>query len=410
MEPCLENRVFASWEHFLKKGKTYKKISEPVSPKPDEPAMIMFTSGTTSFPKGVVLSHRGLTHIITIFNLAYLQAMAANKEAQGAIPQAALLSVPLFHATGLYSLLLNGLATGRKSVIMKKWSAKLALEIVEKERITAFSGVPTMVLEMLSHPDRQKRDISSLKYVGSGGSSPPAGVAQDVKVKMNAIPTQGYGLTEMNCLATTIVDQDYLTHPTSCGKPVPGLVIKIWDEKKNEEVPRGQTGRIVIRGVTLMLEYYKDVEATKKAITKDGWFITGDYGYIDNDGFIYINGRSQDLIIRGGENISARTVEEAIYACFENVQECAVFSYPHPTLGEEVGVAIHMKDGFKPISLEEIREKCSARIAGFMLPTGMAIYEHVLPRGATEKTQKKDIQESLKQGKLNWVTLNKSKI
>ena len=155
-----------------------------------------------------------------------------------------------------------------------------------------------------------------------------------------------------------------------------------------------------------MLEYWKDKEATEKAITKDGWFISGDFGAVDEDGFLFISGRSQDLLIRGGENISARTVEEAIFSCFENIQECAVFGYPHPSLGDEVGVAILMKAGFQasPPSMEEIRQRLSAVIAQFMLPTGLAVFTKPLPRGATGKTVKKEIKEMLKNGKLeSWV-------
>jgi long-chain acyl-CoA synthetase len=324
-------------------------------------------------------------------------------------PLAMILSVPLFHATGLYTIFLAGLLMGRKMVIMKKWNTGLALALMEREKVTSFTGVPTMVLDLLSHPDREKRDLSSLKQMGSGGMAPPAGVAKSILSQFKSIPAQGYGLTEVNCICAIISAQDYLDHPTSTGKALPGITIQIWSEAQDLELPPGKTGRIVVRGPTIMLEYWKDIEATRKAITKDGWFITGDYGWMDQDGFLYVTGRSQDLIIRGGENISARTVEEAIYESCGSILECAVFGYPHPTLGEEVGVAITIKPGHTAPSLPEMREKLAPILAAYMIPTGLAIFDHEpLPRTATEKTLKRDIKQLLKEGKLNWTTLNKA--
>jgi len=378
----------------------------PTRQNPDEPGMIMYTSGTTNFPKGVVLTHRGICHTGNVYKKINDIFPA---DANGNQPTA-LLSVPLFHATGLYAIYMAGLLTGRKIVMMKKWNAAKALELVEREKVTQFLGVPTMVLDMLNHPDLNTRDISTLKAVASGGAAPPAGVAKSITEKMKALPAQGYGLTEVNCTATSISAQDYVERPGSCGKAVPGLSIQIWPDESEVELPRGEVGRVVMRGPTIMLEYLKDPEATKKAITASGWFITGDYGHMDKDGFLFLSGRSQDLIIRGGENISARAVEEVIFATFDDVHECAVFGYPHPTLGEEVGAAVFMKEGRKPLSLEEIRKGCKDQIAGFMLPTGLAIFDEPLPRGATGKTVKKDIKEMLKNGKLKWTNHTKAKL
>lgn len=337
--------------------------------------------------------------------------MMKSKQSKDIKQPAVLLCVPLFHATGLYAIMFNALLEGRKIVIMQKWNAETALRLVEREKVTHFTGVPTMVLEMLSSPNLKKYDVSSLKAVASGGAPPPAGVAKSVKEKLGAAPSQGYGLTEVNATATTIGAKEYLTRPSSCGRAVPGMEIQIWTENEDGvQMPLNEVGRIVIRGPGLMLEYWKDYEATNKAITKDGWFKSGDYGYMDKDGYLYISGRTQDLIIRGGENISARTVEECIFASFDSIQECAVFGYPHPTLGEEVGLAIHMKHGQNPPTLEEIRSKCASQIAQFMLPTGLTVFtKSPLPRGATGKTVKKDIKEMLKTGKLeNWTTVSKS--
>jgi len=398
--------TMAGW---MREARTKPATMRPETPiTPDEPAMIMYTSGTTSFPKGVVLTHRGVGHTCTMNDKVFAEAESKMKGP----PRAILLCVPLFHATGLYAVFFNALLAGRKVVIMRKWNAEKALELVEREKVTHFTGVPTMILEMLASPDLKKRDISTLKNIGSGGAPPPAGVAKSVSEKMKASPSQGFGLTEVNAVATMIGAKDYLKKPTSCGRAVPGVEIQIWSEEEDHvEVKRGEVGRIVIRGPNLMLEYWKDAEATSKCITKDGWFKCGDLGHMDEDGFLFISGRSQDLIIRGGENISARTVEEAVFANFETIQECAVFAYPHPTLGEEVGLAIYMKQGEQPPSLEEIRSRCSSSIAQFMLPTGLTVFKTKLPRGATGKTVKKDIKEMLKNNKLdNWTVHSKAKL
>lgn len=369
----------------------------------DDAAMIMYTSGTTSFPKGVVLTHRGIAHQLNVFNLS-------RKSAKSTLGEATLLPVPLFHATGLYSCLFNTLIFGRKLVLMGKWNVDHALELIEAERVTHLTAVPTMVLELMSQSRKTSRDISSLRQVGSGGSPPPAGVAQNIKRHFNgANPSQGYGLTEVNAVATTISSKDYLNRPTSCGKPVPGVQVEIWtEEEDNVQCAPGVVGRIVIRGANLMREYWNDLEATSKAITKDGFFKCGDLGYLDQDGFLYIAGRSQDLIIRGGENVSARTVEEAVYANLPDVQECAVFAVPHERLGEEVGLAVYMKPGCKAPNLAEVRLRCQQAIAGFMLPSALTVFPTELPKGATGKQVKRDIKDMLRNGKLaHWETLAK---
>ena len=254
---------FSDW---INHGKTVSG-SSPLVVHPDSRAMIMYTSGTTNFPKGVVLTHRGICHAISV--------LPKSKKSSTDSTKACLLTVPLFHATGLYGIFFTSLLLGRKIVILKKWNPEKALELIEKEKVTHFTGVPTMILDMLSSPELKKRNISSLKNVGSGGAPPPAGVAKSVKEKLKASPSQGYGLTEVNATATTISAAEYEKRPTSCGKPIPGVEIQIWDEEKDVPIPVGQVGRVLIRGPTVMLEYWKDYQATVNAITKDGWFKSG---------------------------------------------------------------------------------------------------------------------------------------
>jgi long-chain acyl-CoA synthetase len=370
-------------------------------PHVDSAACIMYTSGTTGHPKGVVLTHRAMCHTLNFYALA----SAASSRYEDVAQKVVLLSVPLFHATGLFAVLLSSFISGRRMVLMRKWQVDDALRLIDKEKVTQVTGVPTMLLELLNSPNLHKYDTSSLRAVGGGGAPMPAGLASSVtKTFKKSSPGQGYGLTETSAVSTMIGSTEYLAHPSSCGRALPGVEIEIWGENNHQVLATGKEGRVMIRGPNVMREYWRQREATAKAITKDGWFDSGDIGKFDAEGFLYITDRAKDMIIRGGENISCRAVEEAVYAKLgELVAECAVFGYPHPTLGEEVGLALQFKPKYRRVGLKEIREACEKVLAGYELPTGLAVFENQLPRGATGKLVKKAIKEMLKEGKLeNW--------
>ena len=420
----LERDAFA--ETLAKHGApvTRRLVDRPPPASVDEGAILMYTSGTTAHPKGVLLTHRGVAHCMTVYEL--MTVRGASKRTGGAGVQAEpqkviLLSVPLFHATGLHAVLMASAITGRKIVMMPdKWNPEVALELIERERVTAFTGVPTMVQSMLASPDLAKRDVSSLKALGSGGAPPPAGLAKAVSEKFKgASPGQGYGLTEVNALACTFTGQDYVKFPTACGRVVPGVEVQIWPEDKDDApLPPDTPGRVMIRGPTVMREYWGQPQATAKAISKSGWFDSGDIGIIRGDGgagpaLVEITGRAKDMIIRGGENIACRAVEEAVFAAFPDVAECAAFGVPHAMLGEHVGLAIVMKRGTAAPTLDGIRAKLKSTLADFELPTGLVVFPDMLPRGATGKIVKKDIRAlvtgtggKLPQGVV-WVTGSK---
>lgn len=377
----------------------------------DDAAIIMYTSGTTGHPKGVVLTHRGVAHALTSAAAASAldKTVAALKAGQdptkaaaataatesGSRQPAVLLSVPLFHATGLHAIFLISLLVGRKIVLMYKWDPERALQLVEQEKVTTFTGVPTMVLEMMNCEAFSRYDTSTLESVGGGGAPPPPSMVRDVaKMFKKAQPSQGYGMTETNAVVCITAAEEYKQRPRSCGRAVPGCIVEVWHDEKEEALPVGEAGRVMIKGANLMKEYWRDPEATAAAITASGFLDTGDIGKLDEEGYLYLLDRKKDIILRGGENISCATVEAAVYNN-EHVSEAAVFGLPHPTLGEEVAVAILPKPGQTArVTLAAIRDTCS-NLANYEQPAHVFLWDEQLPRGATGKILKREIRTAV---------------
>lgn len=369
----------------------------------DDNAMIMYTSGTTGHPKGVVLTHRGVSHALNagmaFFTLS--QALtAANAGAPATVSTAepaVLLTVPLFHVTGLHAVCLLSIVACRKIVMVSKWDPEHALQLIESERITNFTGVPTMVLDMMRHPNFTKYDTSSLQSLIGGGSASPSTLVDDIdKHFKNASAGQGYGMTEMNAIGTLNGGLAYRAKRTSCGRAAPTIEIAVWDDQ-NRPVPPNVKGNVMFKAASLMKEYWQNPEATAKTVTADGWLDTGDIGHLDDDGFLHLGGRSKEIIIRGGENISCVSVEDAVHK-HPNVAEVVAIPVPHPTLGEEVGVVVFPEHGGK-VTLEEIHQYCND-LAKFQRPTHLYIWPEQLPRGATGKIVKLEIREAIKSQKL----------
>eukprot|EP00004_Rigifila_ramosa_P005439 TRINITY_DN1596_c0_g1_i1.p1 TRINITY_DN1596_c0_g1~~TRINITY_DN1596_c0_g1_i1.p1 ORF type:complete len:592 (-),score=120.51 TRINITY_DN1596_c0_g1_i1:41-1795(-) len=388
------------WEKMLASGMGHSPAAVAIDQ--DDNAVIMYTSGTTGHPKGVVNTHRG---IMTAINMLVLTgAIGSAMSAAAGVPQkpsttqeAILMTVPLFHATATHAIFLPSLFIGRKIVLMYKWDAEAALDLIEKEKITGFTGVPTMVQELIESPSFSRRDVSSLKGVGGGGAPTPPKLVAATKAKFpNGSPSQGYGLTETNAITCLNGGDDYIAHPTSCGRPVLVVDIKVVDEN-GKQVPTNTAGEILIRGATVMKEYWNKPEATAQAIDKDGWFRSGDIGRIDAEGFVYIMDRAKDIIIRGGENISCAEVEASVYE-HPAVMEAAAFGLPHERLGEEVAVAVYVKPGHSLDSGALLRF-LSDKIAGFKQPTKVILWEGPLPRGATGKILKREIRDMVAQKK-----------
>lgn len=384
----------------------------PLKISPEDESFIMYTSGTTGNPKGVVSTHRAVTHALRgVFVYPAVGGLAARAAAAAApqppkksgapkpeLQQVALCPVPLFHATGSHSIFLLSFLSGRKVVLMHKWDPLEALKLIEGEKVTNFTGVPTMSMELLNHPEYDKFDTSTMQSVGGGGAAPPAKLSAETQKKGKSAG-QGWGLTESNALTVnTFSSQEYVKNPASCGRALPLIDIKIVDEN-NKELPPGTAGEVLLRGVTMLKEYWRKPEATAEAISVDGWFRTGDIGKLDPDGALYILDRAKDLIIRGGENISSAEVETAMYDHPE-IQECSVFSMPDERLGEVVAAAVVQKQGSKPLSGDELVKFAATKLAKFKVPTEIYLWKEgeQLPRGATGKIPKRTIKDQIKAG------------
>ncbi len=368
---------------------------------PEDDVSIMYTSGSTGNPKGAVSTHRGMVHGTMNYLVAGLALLELNTRS-GATPaeqQVMLLNVPLFHITGLVPVMLVSIAIGRKMIIMHKWDAGEALRLIEKERCTYFVGVPTMSLELMQHPDRDKYDLSSLADIASGGAPrPPEHVERIVETFPGKHPVQGYGLTETNGVGTGNFRGNYRSKPNSAGRPSPPLVeirIDPGDGAVGAGLPGGQVGEVCIRSVCSCRGYWMKPEATAAAFVGDGWFRTGDLGYLDEDGYLFIVDRKKDIIIRGGENISCQEVEAAIYA-HPAVAEASVFGLPDERLGEIVGAVVYLKPG-TPLEREALTEFVKRDLAGFKVPAQIWISPEPLPKLGSAKIDKVTLRKHFRE-------------
>ena len=372
-------------------------------------ATIFYTSGSTGFPKGVLSTHRNI--LATLFSWALvttlkrevededsnLKSRSANEAPK---QQSAILHcVPLFHVTGSHSGFLMSIIAGRKMVMMSKWDPGAALQLIQDEKIGAITGVPTQTWDLLTHPDKDKYDLSSFKELSGGGAPrPPEHVKKLKDGFKDAEPSIGYGLTETNAAGTLNLGKDYLLHPGSCGRAIPPVTdVAIIDENWNFIEESKAVGEIVIKSPANMVGYWGNPEATDEVFNDDGWFKSGDLGYID-DGFVYIVDRVKDMVIRGGENISCIEVETAIYS-HSSVQEVAVFGIPEERLGETLCVAICLKPSME-LSEQELKDFLHDKLAAFKIPSLMQISYEELPRvasGKFSKTQLRDIFVSIEQ-------------
>ncbi len=302
-----------------------------VAVEPDDLATIFYTSGTTSHPKGVLGTHRNMCA-----NLVSLQFVAARGAMRAglpptqtpAAPPVILVPVPLFHGTGCHSNLVAQAWGGGTVVLMRRWDPEAALDLIEGERVTGVSGVPTMAWELVNAASIERRDLSSLRSLGGGGAAAPSELLRRIRTVLPGCGSgTGYGMTESSSLTTSIGGADYVARPTSVGVPVPICDVRIVDES-GTDVPVGEVGEIWIKGPTVVPGYWRRPEETAQTFT-DGWLHSGDLGRLDDEGFLYIVDRAKDMVIRGGENVSSIEVEGALFE-HPAVLEAAVFSGPSP--------------------------------------------------------------------------------
>lgn len=363
---------------------------------PDDLAVITYTSGTTGKPKGAVSTHRTVCQAIFCFECSGTAIAMANPDmitammSKGFEPTS-LLAVPLFHVSGCYSIFLTSLRGGRRIVIMYKWDVERALQLIEQERVTNFVGAPSMLMDLLESPGLDRYDVRSLSSMGAGGAATPPkiGLLMSQRVK-DAFPGTGWGMTETNGLGSQFSGNAFHTHVSSAGFVQPIIEMSFRDDEGNE-VPPHQPGTIWVRSVVLVQGYWNRPDANAREF-QDGWFNSGDIGYIGEDGYLYLTDRAKDMVIRGGENIYPLEIEKALMDAPE-VLEVVGFGVPDEQYGEELALMVRLKE---PGSLDAdaVRKFLAARLAGFKVPRYVAFTEEPLPRNATHKVLKKDVRQA----------------
>jgi long-chain acyl-CoA synthetase len=342
----------------------------------DDTAVILYTSGTTGTPKGAELTHSNL-----------IRNAEASRNLFGLGPDAITLgALPLFHSFGQTCGLNATLGGGGTLTLIPRFDPAKALEIIERDRVNVFQGVPTMYGAMLHLSGRDHYDTSTLQVCASGGSAMPVELMRGFEEAFGCKVLEGYGLSESSPVAS-FNHADRERKPGSIGTPIEGVEMRAVDEDGNE-VPQGEVGEIVIRGHNVMKGYWQRPDATEETI-HEGWLHTGDMATVDEDGYFFIVDRKKDMIIRGGYNVYPREIEEVLYE-HPAVREAAVVGVPHDEYGEEVGAAVALKDG-EEVSAEELRDFVKEQVAAYKYPRTIWFVED-LPKGPTGKILKREIE------------------
>jgi len=361
----------------------------------DDATMLLYTAGTTGFPKGVILSHNSFA-IYVLENVS---------PADPELEERNILTVPLYHVAGIQAVM-AAIYGGRTLVIERQFEPKEWMELVEKEKADRAMIVPTMLKQLMDHPDFGKHDLSSLKVITYGAAPMPLEV---IKRAVDLFPgisfINAFGQTETASTITILSPEDHnitgteeekekkLKRLSSIGKPMSDVEMKIVGEEGNE-LPPGEVGEIVARGPRVMTGYWRDEEKTEKTIDKEGWVHTGDMGYVDEDGYFFLAGRATDMIIRGGENISPEEVEAVLHS-HPKIEEAAVIGIPDKEWGEQPMAVVVLKQG-ETTTPEEIMEYCRARMASFKRPREV-VFANELPRNPMGKVLKRMLRQQYAQ-------------
>ncbi|WCL52654.1 class I adenylate-forming enzyme family protein [Gimibacter soli] len=365
----------------------------PVDLGPTDDAMIVFTSGSSGFPKGAVSTHEAIAHVLLTWMVIAMalksQAAANGQPVPDDYQPVMLVAVPFFHVTGLVPVMLVSAMIGRKLVLMHKWDVKTAFELIEREGVTGMTGVPTMSYELAASPLRKDYNLSTLVDLGGGGAARPPEHVKLIKDAFKEVRVGiGYGLTETNSLTAMLSGDEYVARPNSTGKPTPPTVqVKIMGAD-GTEMPTGENGEIWIKTIANVRGYWQRPEETARAFT-GGWFHSGDIGHLDKDGYLYIVDRLKDIIIRGGENISTLEVEGVLHA-HPAVDDVMVFSLPDERLGEIVGAVLVMPD--ETVSVEDIKAEAAKHLAYYKLPERVWRTAEPLPQIASGKIDRSGIR------------------
>ena len=343
---------------------------------PDDLALLVYTSGTTGKPKGVMQSH---TNVVT-------NAEACRHTLIKESMTTVLHTLPMAHVYGVLMMNVCNLL-GTINVLHPGFDTQKVLADIEKYKVQRISFVPTMMSYLVNFPDLDQYDLSSLERVNSGGAPLPNELRLEFEHKFNCVVTEGWGQSEATCAITTYREGESF-RPGSAGHAIPDIEICVQDSD-NHILPTGETGEFCVKGPLIMKGYWKNQEATAETIV-DGWLHTGDIGYLDEDGYVFITDRKKDLIIKGGENISPREIEEAIYT-HPAVAECAVVGIPSEDFGEEICAAIAPRQGVE-VSEDEITEHTKTFINKFKVPSKIFFFEE-LPKSSVGKLLKRKVRE-----------------
>jgi long-chain acyl-CoA synthetase len=366
-------------------GRPFEKLLATAAPgqgplvqtDPGETAVIIYTSGTTGHPKGAELTH------FQLYMNAYTPALTFELVPEDVV----LICLPLFHVFGLESQVNCCLCFGATMSLLPRFDPVRVFEVIQRDRVTIIEGVPTMYADLLHHPDAGKFDLRSLRIGVSGGSSMPPEVLHGFERKFGIVILECYGMTETASTITMNLGTDRKVY--SVGKPIWGIDVAVWDDQRRPLPPgAGHVGEIVVRGVNTMRGYHNRPQATAEAFS-DGWFLTGDLGYLDQDGFLFIVDRKKDLINRGGEKVYPREVEDVLYS-HPGVAAAAVIGVPHERLGEEVKAYLALKAGALATE-EEFIAFARERMAPHKYPRFIELRTS-LPRLATGKIDKQALR------------------
>jgi fatty-acyl-CoA synthase len=382
---------FGDWDAFTASGDSTAATERPLPEvAPSSTAMVLYTSGTTGRPKGAVLTHRGLTNNA---RLAF--------EAGGIGPDDVEINpMPLFHVGGSALFTLGPVQATATQVLMPRFSPALELELIETHRVTLLCGVPTMLRALLGHPDLAKRDISSLRRVLTGGAFSPPALARQVEAALGVTYMIGFAQTEAGCVISIATGADPAgDRAETLGRPLPHAEARVADLRTGETAGCGEVGEICARGYLVMRGYLNAPEATAAAVDAGGWLHTGDLGSMDDRGYLRIAGRLKEMIIRGGENIYPREIEEVL-AAHPAVADAAVLGVPDDYYGEVVGAAVRpaasaghegpASDGLAA----ELAEHCRARLAAAKVPVRWLVTGS-FPMTASGKIRKDVLRDQL---------------